>query len=310
MTKAISLEDAALAELGALDHLVGSDAELEHRLLERPWGVQHVVLAGPAEAPPVLLVHGWPQHWLAWRHVIRRLRTSARVVCVDLRGFGWSDARAIPHPRSVVDEHVADLAQTLDDLDIAEATIVGHDWGGWIAFRFMEAHPELTRGGAGLAIMPPWLDVRPLARHLPSWSYVFPMAAAGNRVAARPAWVRAMVEHTTSVPTTWTTPDGRAAMASYQERIARAAAREMTRTLYAGFVGWELRRALAGRQSLLATEATVLLGEHETISRPDQWWRRTRAGELRLRTLDGVGHWIAEEDPDGAAAVLEEVLSR
>lgn len=305
-------EAAVLAELAGFDALVGGGVEVEHRLLPRPWGVQHVALAGPEDAPPIVLVHGWPQHWLAWRHVIRELSGHARVICVDLRGFGWSEAVAIPRPASVVAEHVADLVATLDQLGIDRATIVGHDWGGWMAFRLMETHPDRVSGGAGLAIVPPWLDLRAVARNWRNWSYVVPMAVAGQRIAADAGRVRWMVEVTTAVKPAWTSPDGEAAMASYLERIARPEARAMTQALYAGFVGWELRRSIvgpySGRRGRLAVEATVLLGEHEVISKPDQWWTRTRAGELRLRRLPGVGHWMAEEDPDATANVLAEVL--
>lgn len=310
MTRIPAVDDLAVhAGLAALDPLVG--VEVEHRLLRRPWGVQHVALAGPETAPPVVLVHGWPQHWLSWRHVVRQLSDRARVVCVDLRGFGWSDAVAVPRPSSVVAEHVEDLVVTLDDLHLDRAVIVGHDWGGWMAFRLMEAHPERVAGGAGLAIVPPWLDAWAVARNARNWSYTVPMAVAGPRIAADPAKVRWMVEVTTAVKDAWTTPDGEAAMASYLERIARPEARAMTQALYRGLLGWELRRSIvgpySGRRGRLPVEATVLLGEHEAISKPEQWWKRTRAGELRLRRLPGVGHWMAEEAPDATAEVLAEV---
>ena len=45
---------------------------------------------GPADAPPVLCLHGWPQHWLIWRGVWPALAGEYRVICPDLRGHGWS----------------------------------------------------------------------------------------------------------------------------------------------------------------------------------------------------------------------------
>ena len=51
----------------------------------------HVAEAGPADAPPVFLTHGWPQHWWTWRNVIPALAESHRVFAWDLRGMGWSD---------------------------------------------------------------------------------------------------------------------------------------------------------------------------------------------------------------------------
>ena len=50
----------------------------------------HVAEAGAGD--PLVLVHGWPQHWWMWRHVVPLLAPHARLVMIDLRGFGWSDA--------------------------------------------------------------------------------------------------------------------------------------------------------------------------------------------------------------------------
>jgi hypothetical protein len=48
----------------------------------------HLALSGPEDAPPIMLVHGWPQNWWAWRHVIPTLAERFRVIAPDLRGHG------------------------------------------------------------------------------------------------------------------------------------------------------------------------------------------------------------------------------
>ena len=50
----------------------------------------HCAEAGSGE--PVLMLHGWPQHFWSWRHVVPRLADRHRLICPDLRGFGWTDA--------------------------------------------------------------------------------------------------------------------------------------------------------------------------------------------------------------------------
>ena len=54
----------------------------------------HVAEAGPSDSakPPILLLHGWPQHWYMWRRVIAGLRSGHRLLAPDLRGFGWTEA--------------------------------------------------------------------------------------------------------------------------------------------------------------------------------------------------------------------------
>ena len=63
---------------------------VEHRFVEAGGLRMHVAEAGAGE--PLLLVHGWPQHWYQWRGVIQRLAGTRRLIVPDLRGFGWTDA--------------------------------------------------------------------------------------------------------------------------------------------------------------------------------------------------------------------------
>ena len=74
-------------------------------------------------------MHGWPQHWWAWRGVIPVLARTHRVICPDLRGFGWSGQPADDDFRK---ERLADdQLALLDVLGIERAGFLGHDWGGW-----------------------------------------------------------------------------------------------------------------------------------------------------------------------------------
>lgn len=67
---------------------------VEHRWLDVSGGGGRVRLhvAEAGSGAPVLLLHGWPQHWWCWRRVIERLRGHYRLLVPDLRGFGWSEA--------------------------------------------------------------------------------------------------------------------------------------------------------------------------------------------------------------------------
>jgi pimeloyl-ACP methyl ester carboxylesterase len=65
---------------------------VEHRFV-RANGIRiHVAETG--QGPPLMLLHGGPQHWYAWRHIIPELAGEFRLICPDLRGFGWSDVPA------------------------------------------------------------------------------------------------------------------------------------------------------------------------------------------------------------------------
>ena len=106
----------------------------EQRRLKLSTGItMNVALAGPADAPPVMLVHGFPESHRTWRALAPLLDDKLRLIMPDLRGFGASDK-----PQDVSDyatEHlIADLFALADALGIARFALVGHDWGGAIAW--------------------------------------------------------------------------------------------------------------------------------------------------------------------------------
>ena len=94
------------------------------------------------EGPPVVFFHGEPTWSFLWRRVIPPIRDAGfRCLAPDLPGFGRSD-KPVDLDWYTYDRHVACIASLLDDLDIRQATIVVHDWGGPIGLRLAVEHPE------------------------------------------------------------------------------------------------------------------------------------------------------------------------
>lgn len=97
----------------------------------------HYVTAG--EGPLVVMLHGFPDYWFTWRHQIRELASSYRVVAVDLRGYNQSD-KPEGVARYAMPLLMSDVTAVMDELDEEQAIIVGNDWGGAIAwFGYLEA---------------------------------------------------------------------------------------------------------------------------------------------------------------------------
>ena len=119
----------------------------------------HVAEAGAGD--PIVLVHGWPQHWWMWRHVVPLLAPHAHLVMIDLRGFGWSDAPPGPYDKQTLAD---DLLAVLDALGLDRVGLVAHDWGAWSGFLACMAAPE--RFTAFLALGCPRPGGRPSARQL------------------------------------------------------------------------------------------------------------------------------------------------
>lgn len=102
----------------------------------------HAIEAGRADAPLVILLHGFPEFWWAWRHQIAPLAAAGlRVVVPDLRGYNASDA-----PQEVsayrLDTLAADVVALADACGAGRFRLVGHDWGAVIAWQVAARHPE------------------------------------------------------------------------------------------------------------------------------------------------------------------------
>ncbi|HLN29252.1 MAG TPA: alpha/beta hydrolase [Gemmataceae bacterium] len=101
----------------------------------------HYVTMG--KGPLVVMLHGFPDFWYTWRDQMPALAKHFQVVAIDLRGYNNSD-----QPKGVenytVDKLVGDVEAVVKHFKQDKAVIVGHDWGGMIAWAFAMAHPEKT----------------------------------------------------------------------------------------------------------------------------------------------------------------------
>ncbi|XP_037263020.1 epoxide hydrolase 3 [Falco rusticolus] len=134
----------------------------EHRYLHlKDSGLRlHYVTRGPPTAPLLLLLHGFPQNWFCWRHLLQDLGTRYRVVALDLRGYGASEK---PPGRDSyrLEVLLEDIRQVIEILGpppvvgegpgateappaSSKCILVGHDWGGLLAWEVASSHPEMV----------------------------------------------------------------------------------------------------------------------------------------------------------------------
>lgn len=101
----------------------------------------HAVEAGPPDGPLVLLLHGFPEFWWGWRRQIEPLAAAGlRVVAPDMRGYNLSD-KPSGIDAYVPDTLAADVLGLMDAYGRTEARVVGHDWGGIVAWWTAATHP-------------------------------------------------------------------------------------------------------------------------------------------------------------------------
>jgi pimeloyl-ACP methyl ester carboxylesterase len=152
---------------------VRSTASFRHRHIALGTSSIHVVDAVPAFAggPTVLFLHGWPQDWTAFAAVMSEMRSTCHVVAVDLPGIGQSSGALQPGDKRALARLLHDL---VEQLDLGEFALVGHDVGGQIAFTYLHAFPRSARAAAIMDVVipgiPPWDDV---VRNPYLWHFAF-----------------------------------------------------------------------------------------------------------------------------------------
>lgn len=111
----------------------------------------HYVVSG--RGPAVVLLHGWPQTWYEWRHIIPALAERHTVIAPDLRGLGDSSRPEIGYDKKTVANDVWQLVN--GKLGHERFLVVGHDWGGPTAYALAAAHPEAVTRLAILDVVIP-----------------------------------------------------------------------------------------------------------------------------------------------------------
>jgi pimeloyl-ACP methyl ester carboxylesterase len=266
-----------------------------HRTVQARGSSFHVAEAGEGE--PVVLLHGWPQHWWAWRRVVPLLAPHARLIMPDLRGFGWSDAPPDGYDKQSMADDVLVL---LDTLGMQRVRIVGHDWGGWVAFLACMTAPERFERLLALGISPPFGRPSPRAL-LDVWRFAYMLGLAapalGERLAGSERFLRLML---TARAGAFSDEDLRA----FAGVLAEPARARATVQLYRTFLVREMVRGARGR---LHVPARLVIGARDPVVRPSLVSGRERfADDLTIELVPDCGHWIPAERPD---LVAERVLS-
>lgn len=142
--------------------LTDFESSVEHHYAQNEGVRIHYAATGAG--PLVVFLHGFPDHWLGWWQVMRGLRDRYRVAAMDLRGYNLSDQ---PSDTSAyaIQTLVADVRAVIESEGHASAVVVGHDWGGFIAWHVAMDAPEWVDGLAVLNVPHPWAIARELAHN-------------------------------------------------------------------------------------------------------------------------------------------------
>lgn len=263
--------------------------------------------------PPVVLLHGFPQTHLMWRHVAADLAVDHTVICPDLRGYGASDKPGESGPpvysKRTMGADVVELARVLGHDRFA---LAGHDRGALVAIRAGLDHPEAVTHLASLDVLPVpemWEAMRGVGAAVGFHLYLMAQAPGlPERMieASADAFFGHFLDVWAADPRAIPAPVRRAYLDACRGAVPSIVAD------YRASAGVDLEHDLADRSAgrRLSMPVTVLQQDWGTALGFDAaalWagW----ASDLRHTTV-ACGHFMAEEDPAGVVEELRALLAR
>jgi len=255
----------------------------------------------------VLCLHGWPQHWYEWRNLMPALADRHRVIALDQRGFGWSEAPADGYEK----ENLADdVLAVLDELGLERVKLVGHDWGAWIGFLLCLREPERFQRYLALNILPPWTSMRAMAPHLWRFWYQWLILSPGigYRLHRSGKFVPKVLAGGSVRREVWDDATLHAFSDTFMEPDRAMAAVQMYRV----FNLREVRDIAKGRyaKARLQVPTKLLFGTGDAALKHTLLAGYERhADDMQLEKVDGCGHFIADELPQLVAERAREFFA-
>ncbi len=266
-----------------------------HRWVEARGLRFHVAEAGAGD-DPVLLLHGWPQLWYEWRHLMPALADYHRVLAMDLRGFGWSDA---PRDGYEKENLATDVLAVLDALGLERVKLVGHDWGGWVSFLLCLRAPERFDRYLALNIPHPWIQMRKALPH--SWRLLYQAfvlaPGIGYLAHRRKRFVRMALRAGGADPRFW---DERT-LSVFADNLAEPSRARAAVQMYRVFNLRELVPVLRGRYAdkRLTVPTRMLFGTDDAAIHTDLLaGYEAHADDMEIEFVPDCGHFIADERPN------------
>lgn len=274
--------------------------------------VLHYIEAGEPENPLVVLLHGFPEFWYAWRHQIEALAAEFHVVAPDLRGYNRSEK-----PSGIesyqLNRLVGDVTDLIEYFGAEQASVVGHDWGGVIAWELGHRYPACLERLAVLNAPHPGALERELhspAQLARSWyAFAFQLPRVPEFLLERiDGWLGALLR------------DGPSAafdesdIERYEHAIARPGALTAALDYYRAFGRSQLRRWFGGeheaRNKTIDARTLVIWGERdralgvELTRGLDRW-----VPNNRIEYLPEASHWVQNDAPERVNELLEGFLA-
>jgi pimeloyl-ACP methyl ester carboxylesterase len=265
----------------------------------------HYVTQGAG--PLMVMLHGFPEFWYSWRHQIPEFAKYFQVVALDLRGYNDSDK---PKEQSayVMDEFVKDIEGVIKGLGYDKCILVGHDWGGAIAWFFAYAHPEMVERLIVLNLPHPAKFVQGLStpqQLLRSW-YIFlfqlPLLPELLLQSADFQLIERTIQGTAFNKNAFTQAD----LDAYKDAAAKRGAIAAMLNYYRNSLSQFLPNKKWG---ILDVPTLMIWGENDTALGKELTYDTTAyVRNLKIRYIPHCGHWVQQEQPEKVNQYIKEFL--
>lgn len=272
----------------------------EYLTIPTPAGCFDAIAEGPPDGRPVLLLHGFPEAGVQWSHQVAALGAEGfRAVAPDQRGYS-PDVRPERPTDYAVDHLVGDVLAIADELGWGRFDLVGHDWGGAVAWWTADAHPDRLRSLSVVSTPHPAAlgealrsdeEQRMMSQYMIEWreKSTERRMLADNAKALRSMFDR-RVEHSR--------------VQEYVQRLSEPGALTAALNWYrSGKPGTKAGRISVPTLYVWSTE-DVALGSAAALGTAE--WVE---GPYRFEMIEDVSHWIPEEAPELLTGLLLEHLN-
>jgi pimeloyl-ACP methyl ester carboxylesterase len=256
----------------------------------------------------MLMLHGFPEFWYSWRRQLPAFARDHRVVALDGRGYNESEK---PRSRSAyaMPELVKDVRGVIDRLGGGRAVLVGHDWGGAVAWAFAYEHPDMLDALAVLNLPHPARfaqEVMKPRQMLRSWYAAFfqlpwlperLLIAGGGMIIGRILTASAVDK------TAFSEQDIRA----YREAATRPGAATAMLNYYRNAFAGLVRR----RWGVLQVPTLMIWGENDVaLGKELTYGTEAYVEDLTVRYIPNCSHWVQQEQPELVNGYLRDFLRR
>ena len=254
--------------------------------------------AALGDGPLVVMLHGFPDYWYTWRHQMEALSSSHQVVAIDMRGYNRSDKPAGVESYKMT-HLVSDVRAVIGHFKKEKATIVGHDWGGAVAWNFAMRYPKACDKLIILNLPHPWGLARELANNPDQqknsqYARNFQKPGAHEKLSARglSGWVK-----------------NKAAKEKYREAFERSDFESMLNYYKANYPR-EPYKAPEGAPPKVEAPVLMFHGLKDWALLPgalnDTW--RWLEKDLTLVTVPGSGHFVQQDAAETVSKTMRSWL--